>query len=213
MTMPADDATTLRIGVMGGTFDPIHFGHLLAAQEALVKLSLQQVIFIPTGNSYQKSYRLVTPAEERYMMTFLATLDNPKFSVSRIELDREGPTHTVDTLRELRCRYAEQAAEFFFIMGIDALMNINTWTEYEKIPELCTIVTANRPGYDYEHYNLLADLPENVRSRILRLEIPLLSISSTEIRHRAAAGENLRYLLPHPVEQYIYKRGLYKDES
>ncbi|MCI7404659.1 nicotinate-nucleotide adenylyltransferase [Pyramidobacter sp.] len=210
--MAAEEASVLRIGIMGGTFDPIHFGHLLAAQEALVRLSLQQVIFVPTGNSYQKTYRSVTPAEERYMMTFLATLDNPKFSVSRLEIDREDPSHTVDTLREMRYWYADQAVEFFFITGIDALMSMDTWTEYEKIPELCTIVAANRPGYDYEHYNL-DNLPEKVRSRVLRLEIPLLSISSTEIRHRVAAGENLRYLLPHPVEQYIYKRGLYKDED
>ena len=202
--------TPRRIGIMGGTFDPIHFGHLLAAQEALVALSLEQVIFVPTGNSYQKAAQRVTPAEERYMMTFLATLDNPDFTVSRIEIDREAPSHTVDTLREMRYWYADQSVEFFFITGIDALMSLHTWAEYEKIPELCTIVAADRPGYDYEHYHL-ENLPPEVRSKVLRLEIPLLSISSTEIRHRVAAGENLRYLLPHPVEQYIYKRGLYKE--
>jgi nicotinate-nucleotide adenylyltransferase len=201
-----------RIGIMGGTFDPIHFGHLLAAQEALVRLSLEQVIFVPTGNSYQKTYRHVTPAEERYMMTFLATLDNSNFSVSRVEIDREEPSHTIDTLREMRYWYTGQNVEFYFITGIDALMTMHTWAEYEKIPDLCTIVAANRPGYDYEHYNL-ENLSEKVRSRVLRLEIPLLSISSTEIRHRVAAGENLRYLLPHSVEQYIYKRGLYRKEE
>jgi nicotinate-nucleotide adenylyltransferase len=201
-----------RIGIMGGTFDPIHFGHLLAAQEALVRLSLEQVIFVPTGNSYQKTYRQVTPAEERYMMTFLATLDNSNFSVSRVEIDREEPSHTIDTLREMRYWYSGQNVDFFFITGIDALMTMHTWAEYEKIPELCTIVAVNRPGYDYEHYNL-ENLPENVRSRVLRLEIPLLSISSTEIRHRVAIGENLRYLLPHSVEQYIFKRGLYRKEK
>ena len=201
-----------RIGIMGGTFDPIHFGHLLAAQEALVRLSLEQVIFVPTGNSYQKTYRHVTPAEERYMMTFLATLDNSNFSVSRVEIDREEPSHTIDTLREMRYWYTGQNVEFYFITGIDALMTMHTWAEYENIPDLCTIVAANRPGYDYEHYNL-ENLSEKVRSRVLRLEIPLLSISSTEIRHRVAAGENLRYLLPHSVEQYIYKRGLYRKEE
>ncbi len=201
-----------RIGIMGGTFDPIHFGHLLAAQEALVKLSLREVIFVPTGDSYQKAYRDVTPAEERYMMTFLATLDNPNFSASRIEIDREDPSYTVDTLREMRFWYAGQEPEFFFITGIDALMGMHTWAEYEKLPELCTIVAANRPGYDYENYRL-DNLCESVRSHVLRLEIPLLSISSTEIRHRVASGENLRYLLPHSVEQYIYKRGLYKEQE
>ena len=199
-----------RVGIMGGTFDPIHFGHLLAAQEALCRLRLDEVIFVPTGNSYQKSYRNVTPAEERYMMTFLATLDNPQFSVSRLEIDREDPSHTVDTLREMRYWYAGQDVEFFFITGIDALMNMNTWAEYETIPELCTIVAANRPGYESEHYKL-DNLSEKVRSKVLRLEIPLLSISSTEIRQRVAARENLRYLLPHSVEQYIYKRGLYRN--
>lgn len=204
--MPEQDEPR-RIGIMGGTFDPIHFGHLLAAQEAVMKLSLEEVIFIPTGDSYQKSYRRVTPAEERYMMTFLATLDNPKFSVSRIELDREDPSYTVDTLREMRYWYSGQNVEFYFITGLDALASMNTWTEYEKIPDLCTIVAADRPGYEYKMDNLA----ENVRSRVLRLEIPLLSISSTEIRNRVARGENLRYLLPHSVEQYIYKRGLYTD--
>lgn len=205
--MPGESAP-IRIGIMGGTFDPIHFGHLLAAQEALVKLSLKEVIFVPTGDSYQKSYREVTPAEERYMMTFLATMDNPNFSVSRIEIDREDPSHTVDTLREMRYWYAGQDVEFFFITGIDALMGMHTWVEYEKLPELCTIVAADRPGYDAGHYKL-ENLSEKVRSRVMRIEIPLLSISSTEIRRRVAVGENLRYLLPHPVEQYIYKRGLY----
>ena len=201
-----------RVGIMGGTFDPIHFGHLLAAQEALCRLRLDEVIFVPTGNSYQKSYRNVTPAEERYMMTFLATLDNPQFSVSRLEIDREDPSHTVDTLREMRYWYAGQNVEFFFITGIDALMNMDTWAEYETIPELCTIVAANRPGYENESYKL-DNLSEKVRSKVLRLEIPLLSISSTEIRQRVAVCENLRYLLPHSVEQYIYKRGLYKNSG
>ena len=201
-----------RVGIMGGTFDPIHFGHLLAAQEALCRLRLDEVIFVPTGNSYQKSYRNVTPAEERYMMTFLATLDNPRFSVSRLEIDREDPSHTVDTLREMRYWYAGQDVDFFFITGIDALMNMNTWAEYETIPELCTIVAANRPGFENERYKL-DNLPEKVRSKVLHLEIPLLSISSTEIRQRVAAHENLRYLLPHSVEQYIYKRGLYRDSG
>ena len=199
-----------RVGIMGGTFDPIHFGHLLAAQEALCKLNLDEVIFVPTGNSYQKSYRSVTPAEERYMMTFLATLDNPRFSVSRLEIDREEPSHTVDTLREMRYWYVGQDVEFYFITGIDALMNMNTWAEYETIPELCTIVAANRPGYESERYSF-ENLSAKVRSKVIRLEIPLLSISSTEIRQRVAAGENLRYLLPHSVEQYIYKRGLYRE--
>lgn len=205
--MPNDGHVSRKIGIMGGTFDPIHFGHLLAAQEALFKLSLEEVIFIPTGDSYQKSYRCVTPAEERYMMVFLATLDNPKFSVSRIEMDREDPSYTVDTLREMRYWYSGQDVEFYFITGLDALANMNTWTDYEKIPDLCTIVAADRPGYEYKMDNL----SEKVRSRVMRLEIPLLSISSTEIRNRVARGENLRYLLPHTVEQYIYKRGLYKD--
>lgn len=197
----------LRIGIMGGTFDPIHFGHLLAAQEALVKLSLSEVIFVPTGNSYQKTYRNVTPAEERYMMTFLATLDNPDFSVSRIEVDREDPSYTIDTLREMRYWYVGQNVEFYFITGADALMSMSTWTEYERLPELCTIVAADRPGYSYQ----LDGLSKEFCAKVLHLEIPLLSISSTEIRHRVAAGENLRYLLPHPVEQYIYKRGLYRN--
>ncbi len=205
-------AASLRIGIMGGTFDPIHYGHLLAAQEALKALELDEVIFVPTGNSYHKASRRVTPPEDRYMMTFLATLDNPNFSVSRIEIDREEPSYTVDSLREMGFWFAGEDFKFFFITGIDAVMSMNTWAEYEELPKLCTIVAANRSGYDFEHYQF-ENLPEEMKKAVVRLDIPLLSISSTEIRHRVAMGKNIRYLVPYPVEQYINKRKLYQNEN
>lgn len=203
--------SSLRVGIMGGTFDPIHYGHLLAAQEAFDALKLDEVIFVPTGNSYQKRDRHVTPPEDRYMMTFLATYDNPCFSVSRIEIDREEESHTVDTLREMSYWFKGRNCALFFITGIDAVMSMNTWAEYQELPELCTVVAANRPGYDFEHYRF-ENLPPFMRDHIIRLEIPLLSISSTEIRRRLAAGCNVRYLVPYPVEQYIRKRGLYLEK-
>lgn len=210
--MPQSFEDVRRIGIMGGTFDPIHYGHLLAAQEALTRLDLEEVIFVPTGNSYQKSWRNVTSAEDRYMMTFLATLANPKFSVSRLEIDRDEPSHTVDTLREMGYWYEGQRFHFYFITGFDAVMNMHTWAEYEKLPDLCTIVAASRPGYDNVRPDF-SNLCAKVRDSVLLLDIPLLSISSTEIRRRVAHGENLRYLLPHSVEQYIYKKKLYQSSD
>lgn len=211
-TLPRGGVGTSKVGVMGGTFDPIHNGHLLIAQEAFRALELDGVIFVPTGNSYHKKDHRISSTEDRYMMTFLATLDNSDFSVSRLEIDRGGPSHTAETLREMRHWFDDQKVQFFFITGIDAVMTMDQWAEVEELPKLCKIVAVNRPGYDFEHYNF-ENLSPAVRAAIIPLEIPLLSISSTDLRRRAHQGQTIRYLVPHAVEQYIDKRGLYRESS
>lgn len=196
-----------RIGIMGGTFDPIHFGHLLAAEESRTAVGLDEVIFVPAGDPAHKRQRRVAFCEDRYIMTLLTTLENPNFTPSRIEIDRKEPSHTVDTLREMRHWYAPETVEFFFITGLDAVLSMATWKEYAELPKLCRIVAVNRPGYAQ---NALDMLPPTLRDAIIPLEIPLLSISSTEIRQRIETGRSIKYLLPETVEQYIYKKGLYR---
>jgi nicotinate-nucleotide adenylyltransferase len=192
---------------MGGTFDPIHFGHLLAAEESRTAIGLDEVIFVPAGDPAHKRQRRVASAEDRYIMTLLTTLENRNFTPSRIEIDRKEPSHTVDTLREMRHWYAPEKVRFFFITGLDAVLSITTWKEYTELPTLCNIVAVSRPGYAP---NALDTLPPAIGKAIIPLEIPLLSISSTEIRQRIEAGRSVKYLLPETVEQYIYKKGLYR---
>ncbi len=183
---------------MGGTFDPIHHGHLVAAEEARYALSLEQVLFVPAGRPWQKE-RHVAPAEERYQMTVLATKDNPAFEVSRTEIDRDGPTYTVDTLRELHA--ATPGAELFFITGADAILEILSWKDPDEAMELATFVAVTRPGYP------LGKLPSR---QIVVLEIPALAISSTDIRARVAEGRPIRYLVPDAVAAHIRARDLYR---
>ncbi len=196
-----------RIGIMGGTFDPIHFGHLLAATESWKALDLSEVIFIPAGDPAHKRQRRVASPEDRYIMTLLAILDNPHFTPSRIEIDRKEPSHTVDTLREMRHWYAPEKVHFYFITGLDAVLGIASWKEAEALPGLCKIVAVSRPGYVPQK---LEALPKEIRNAIIPIEIPLLSISSTDIRQRIGDGKSIKYLLPDQVEQYIYKKRLYR---
>lgn len=191
---------------MGGTFDPIHYGHLVAAEEAYFSLGFSEVYFVPTGNPPHKNMQRVSPAEDRYQMTLLATLDNPHFKLTRLEIDRQGSSHTVDTLREMRHWYPPGSVSFFFITGLDAVLDILSWKEPYKIVELARIVAVSRPGYSS---GKLDELPDKIREAIIPLEIPLLSISSTEIRQRVSEGRSIRYFLPWTVEHYIYKKTLY----
>ncbi len=195
-----------RIGVMGGTFDPIHYGHLVAAEEAYFSLGLAEVLFVPTGTPPHKDRGQVSAAEDRYTMTLLATVDNPHFKISRLEIDREGTSHTVDTLREMRHWYAPGSVVFYFITGLDAVLDILNWKEPEEIAAFSKIVAVSRPGYNPHR---LEDLPSTIRRSVIPLEIPLLAISSTEIRRRVNLGRSIRYLAPWPVEHYIYKKALY----
>ena len=198
-----------KIGIMGGTFDPIHYGHLLAAEECRRRLALNRVVFVPTGTSPHKKNRPVTPPEDRYAMTLLATAGVREFSVSRTELDRGRPSHTVDTLREFLEGGAVPSG-LFFITGLDALLSIDTWKDHLLLPELCTLVTATRPGYSLAG---LEALPSAIRRALKVVEIPQFAISSTEIRARAREGRGIRFLVPHLVENYIKCHELYKDSE
>lgn len=185
---------------MGGTFDPIHLGHLVTAEQARVDLDLDEVVFIPAGQPWQKGE--TTPAEHRYLMTVLATAANPAFSVSRAEIDRPGLTYTVDTLRRLRRLLP--ADRLFFITGADAILNILTWRDAEECMRLADFVAATRPGHD------LADLEsEGLTDRVTVLDVPALAISSSDVRERFAKERSVMYLIPIEVEQYARKHGLY----
>jgi nicotinate-nucleotide adenylyltransferase len=190
-----------RIGVMGGTFDPVHHGHLVAGSEVAHIFRLDEVVFVPTGQPWQKEDRKVSPAEDRYLMTVIATASNPRFSVSRVDIDRPGPTYTIDTLRDLRTANGP-GADLFFITGADALAKMLTWHDVDKLFSLAHFIGCTRPG----HRLTGAGLPEG---KVSLVEIPALAISSSECRNRVAAGEPVWYLVPDGVVQYIAKRQLY----
>ncbi len=188
-----------RIGIMGGTFDPIHNGHLVAASEVAWVYDLDEVIFVPTGRPVFKLDKHVTNAEDRYLMTVIATASNPKFTVSRVDIDRPGVTYTIDTLRDLRALYPD--ADLFFITGADAVAEIMQWKDVEQMFDIAHFVAVTRPGYAAS-----SSLPEG---KVDMLEIPALAISSTDVRRRATHGEPVWYLVPDGVVQYIGKHGLY----
>lgn len=191
----------MRIGVMGGTFDPIHIGHLVAASEVAHRFHLERVVFVPTGRPWQKSDRRVSDPEDRYLMTVIATADDERFSVSRVDVDRDGPTYTVDTLRDIRTEIGEEH-DYHFITGADALGDILSWREPDEVLRLAHLVGVTRPGH------VLAD-PGLAPGRVTLLEIPALAISSSDIRARVSRGEPIRYLVTPGVEAYIAKVGLY----
>ena len=192
-----------RVGVMGGTFDPIHHGHLVAASEVQAWFDLDEVVFVPTGEPWQKADRVVSPAEHRYLMTVVATASNPRFTVSRVDIDRGGPTYTIDTLRDLAAVLPD--AELFFITGADALGEIFTWRDASQLFELAHFVGCTRPGYEVDP-SLLSGIPTE---RLTLIEVPALAISSSDCRERRAAGEPVWYLVPDGVVQYIAKHDLY----
>ncbi|MDP9805659.1 nicotinate-nucleotide adenylyltransferase [Trueperella bonasi] len=193
-----------RIGIMGGTFDPIHHGHLVAASEVQYYFDLDEVIFVPTGEQPFKKDRRVTLAEHRYLMTVIATASNTRFTVSRVDIERGGTTYTIDTLRDLRKIYPD--ADLFFITGADVLPQILTWKDQEDLWELAHFVGVNRPGHDLD----ISGLPEGAVSLV---EIPAMAISSTGIRQRAANGVPVWYLVPDGVVQYINKYHLYVSKD
>jgi nicotinate-nucleotide adenylyltransferase len=197
-----------RVGVMGGTFDPIHHGHLVAASEVQAWFDLDEVVFVPTGDPWQKSEREISPAEHRYLMTVIATAANPAFRVSRVDIDRDGPTYTIDTLRDLAAEMPD--VELYFITGADALADIFTWRDPDELFRLARFVGCTRPGYEMDD-ETLADIPKD---RVTLVEIPALAISSTDCRERTARGEPIWYLVPDGVVQYVAKHRLYaKDPS
>ncbi|MFD6568244.1 nicotinate-nucleotide adenylyltransferase [Micromonospora profundi] len=191
-----------RVGIMGGTFDPIHHGHLVAASEVADRFGLDEVVFVPTGQPWQKADEMVSPAEDRYLMTVIATASNPRFQVSRVDIDRNGPTYTVDTLRDLQAECGPKV-QLFFITGADALQRILSWKDLDEIFELAHFVGVTRPGFPLTDKHLPADT-------VSLIQVPAMSISSTDCRARVARGEPVWYLVPDGVVQYIAKRRLYQ---
>lgn len=200
--------TLNRLGVMGGTFDPIHFGHLVAAEMAREEFKLDKVLFIPAGNPPHKQRKDISAGELRYKMVQKAVQDNPAFDISALEIEREGPSYTVETLRILRRTWPEH--ELYFITGTDALLEIFSWREYEEILTLIQFIGAARPGFDAGEFFLKVqqEHPE-IQGRIHHLEVPALAISSTDIRSRVRNGQPIRYLLPEPVRIFIEQHRLY----
>lgn len=186
----------MRLGILGGTFDPIHLGHLILGEVAREELALDQVLFVPTGVQWRKAAREISPAEHRVAMVRLAIAGNPSFVLSTVEVDRPGPSYTADTLEQLRGTYPD--AEMFFIVGRDALEDMPNWVRPERIRELATLAVAARNGEDV-----------TVEPPAMRLEMPEIGISATDIRERVAAGRSIRYLVPPVVETYIREHGLY----
>lgn len=199
-----------RIAIMGGTFDPIHFGHLVAAEAARDSFELDRVFFVPSGNPpHKKNYR-VTDAKHRYLMTNLAIAANPYFEVSPIEIERPGYSYAIDTVTEFYNNYKDQA-DLYFITGADAILEILTWKNVERLTELCYFIAATRPGTQLDElHRFIKELPVNIGGKIHIMEVPALAISSTDIRRRVANHRTIKYLLPEAVEQYIVKNGLYQ---
>jgi nicotinate-nucleotide adenylyltransferase len=195
------ESAVRRVGIMGGTFDPIHHGHLVAASEVAARFGLDEVVFVPTGQPWQKADAKVSPAEDRYLMTVIATASNPRFTTSRVDIDRAGPTYTIDTLRDLRDQYGS-AAELYFITGADALERILSWKDVDEMFELAHFVGVTRPGFELSDEHLPDDA-------VRLVTVPAMAISSTDCRARVAAGLPVWYLVPDGVVQYIAKRRLY----
>lgn len=191
-----------RIGVMGGTFDPVHHGHLVAASEVAQWFDLDEVVFVPTGMPWQKEE--VSPSEHRYLMTVIATASNPRFTVSRVDIDRSGPTYTIDTLRDLKALRPD--AELFFITGADAIAQILSWRDHDELWDLAHFVAVSRPGHVLNTDGLPSD-------DVSQLEIPALAISSTDCRDRVRRGHPVWYLVPDGVVQYIAKHHLYRSQE
>lgn len=197
----------VRVGILGGTFDPIHVGHLLVAEGARVGLDLEEVVFIPTGQPWMKSGRILSPAHHRENMVRMSIASNPFFRVSSMEIDRPGPTYTVDTLRELHHELGGED-DLYFILGSDSSRDFQRWKEPEEILKLCTLAVVPRPGsLDHD----LSAISQSKSGSAVLLEGPMVDISGTEIRRRVSLGLSVRYLVPDDVEHYIRRYGLYGD--
>jgi nicotinate-nucleotide adenylyltransferase len=195
------------IGIMGGTFDPIHYGHLIIGEEPRRRFGLEKVIFVPAGDPPHKKDYDVSAKEHRYAMTVLATASHPDFECSRMEMDRPGPSYSVDTIRQIKRDYGTDM-QVYFITGADAILEILTWHEHDKLKSLCKFIAATRPGYDLDE--LKHRVPKDYLDQTVFLEVPGVHISSTDLRARIAEGEPIKYMVPESIEAYILKSGLYR---
>jgi nicotinate-nucleotide adenylyltransferase len=202
----------VRLGIFGGTFDPIHIGHLIIAEEARVRLGLDEVLFIPAGQPWLKADRPITEARHRLAMAELAVASNPCFRASDVEVARPGPSYTVDTLAELRRKLGPDA-DIYLILGLDSLRQLSRWHRPERVLEMCTVVGISRPGAEDFDPSTLDAISPGASSKVILLRVPLIDISGTDIRQRVAAGLSIKYRVPEDVEAYIYEQGLYKAAS
>lgn len=213
MKNEGNTSNKLRYAIMGGTFDPIHFGHLAAAEEVRQKLHCDKIIFIPSGNPPHKKERTLTDAAHRFAMTKMAVASNPNFEVSSIEINREGYSYTLDTAKQL-LESLGRDAELLFITGADAILEVETWYRVDELLKLCHFVVVTRPGYDKSNLEQkLQYFRSKYGGELFSIDVPGLNISSTEIRNRVSEGVSIKYLVPEVVEQYIYDNGLYKEFS
>lgn len=202
-----------KLAVMGGTFDPIHYGHLVTAETVREKYGFDRVIFMPTGNPPHKGSKSVTFSEHRFLMVHMATIGNPYFEVSRMEIDRRGHTYTIDTIKEMRSFFGEDL-DICFITGADAVLEILTWKNVPELLSLCKFIAVTRPGYYKEQLEeKVSELRELFNSDIIIMDVPSFAISSTDIRERVALNRSVRYLIPENVEEYIRKNDLYAYKS
>ena len=202
----------MRLGILGGTFDPIHFGHLLAAEEARVALHLDRVLFAPAGTPPHKQGHSILPVTHRLAMVRLAIADNPAFVVSTVDVDRPGPHYTVDTIRLLRDEWGTDAEETFFIMGADSLAHLLTWHRPDRLVELCRLAVVTRPGYRADLAELKAALP-GISQRLDWVKMPVLGISSSDLQRRVREGRSIRYQVPAAVAKYVAEHKLYRDAA
>lgn len=207
--MSVTEVDKRRIGIYGGTFDPPHIGHLVAAQTVLEEQRLGEILFVPSGTPPHKGLRDVTPARHRYLMTVMATLGNPRFSVSRIEVDREATSYTVDTLEQLSQEFGD-GTQMYFILGADAMLELSTWKDPDRVLALCHMVAVTRPGHSYASLaDRLGELYIRHADRIHIQEIPSIDVSSSGVRDRVRQGQSIRYLVPDIVRDYIKANKLY----
>ena len=208
LVKPRYRGSSVRVGVLGGTFDPVHLGHLAIAEEVRRRLDLDRVIFIPAGQPRLREDEYLTPADDRLRMVALATEGNPHFRVCDLEVQRSGPTYTVDTLDELGRRLGDYS-ELYFIVGADILGQFHRWKDPERVLDSCHLVVVSRPGHQELDWPEWFQSAASAKDKITRIEIPMVDISGTEIRRRAGLGESVRSLVPDPVAEYIQDRKLY----
>ena len=202
----------MKIGILGGTFDPVHLGHLIIAEETLSSLGLDRVIFVPAGDPWMKASTPISPGPNRLAMVLAAVAGNPAFHVSPVELDRNGPSYTVETLEELQADYGFQT-EYFFIIGADAIKGFGQWRNPDRVLELCTLAVVGRPAQEVLDLSLLEATLPGIGKRVAIVDGVAISVSASDIRGRVQEGRSIRYLVPSVVESYIREHGLYKEKQ